>query len=87
MNPISTFHKMGLPEAFGNVLLVFCLILVIAPYAAGADFGVFKIPAFSTYGKSRLKIAGPVFLILLILLFLPIWPISTGEDIALKSPF
>lgn len=51
-----------LPSEFGLVVLTLALILAIAPYAAGHDFGIFKIPAFNSRALSFLKIGGPLAL-------------------------
>jgi hypothetical protein len=73
VNMISTLNVLGVPEGFGELLLAFSFILLIAPYAAGADFGVLKVPDFSDIGKRQLKLWGPVALLISIVLFLPLW--------------
>ena len=68
---VSIFEYLNLPAAFGVALLTFALILTAAPYLAGADFGIFKIPPITPYGKRRLQIAGPIILVACIFLFIP----------------
>src|SRR5258707_5016571 len=72
MDRSSFFKWSGLPDAFGVVLMVFSLILLLAPYFAGADFGLFNIPTVTEGAKKLLRVIGPVFFILCILAFLPI---------------
>ena len=57
-----------LPAEFGVILLIFALILTISPYASGHDFGIFNIPDFSPKTCKTLKLAGPLSLIIAILL-------------------
>jgi hypothetical protein len=52
---------------------VFALILSLAPYMSGADFGIFKVPFLGQQTQKRLKILGPLSLVLAILLFVPFW--------------
>jgi hypothetical protein len=61
-----------IPQAFGAVLLSLSLILTLAPYFAGHDFGIFKIPSFREPTNRRLKFGGPIALALAIVLHLPI---------------
>lgn len=68
----SIITLLGIPEAFGSVLLSLTLILALAPYLAGADFGIFKIPDLNTQSKQTLKWLGPVFVLGSILLFVPL---------------
>jgi len=42
----SIVDALDLPEAFAGTLLILALILLIAPYLSGLDFGVLKIPSF-----------------------------------------
>jgi len=52
----SLYKISGLPESFGGALLIFFFILSLAPYISGIDVGIFKIPAFKSSTKRRLKI-------------------------------
>ena len=67
----SIIKILGLPEAFTAVLLIIGLILSLAPYFSGADFGLFKIPQFTDTARKKLKIIGPVIFLLLVTLFIP----------------
>jgi uncharacterized membrane protein YhdT len=69
---ISIIKLLGLPETFAVVLLTFCLILLLAPYFSGADFGLFKIPQFTDFAKKKLKIIGPIVFAVLVILFVPV---------------
>lgn len=70
----SIIKLIGLPEAFAVVLLTLGLILTLAPYFSGTDFGVFKIPQFTDPARKRLKIIGPIVLLVLIFLSAPMMP-------------
>jgi hypothetical protein len=60
----SILQLLDLPPEFVGVLLLLSLILTLAPYLAGHDFGVLKIPSFSDSSKKRLRIIGPISLLL-----------------------
>jgi hypothetical protein len=82
MDKSSLFKISGLPDPFGVVLLVFSLILLLAPYFSGTDFGLFKIPIVSQSAKKLLKIIGPLLFVSCILFFLPIFPKNQQEPSA-----
>lgn len=69
-----------LPPNFGYVLLLFTLILFVAPYIFGADFGVFKIPKFPDSSRQILKVVGPITFIVAILLHVPFWGVSATRS-------
>lgn len=71
--PKCILDLLGLPGAFGVTLLVVSLILVLAPYFAGLDFGVIKIPDFSPEWRRRLKWFGPFTLVFIILIHIPFY--------------
>ncbi len=60
------------PQSMGTVG-VLLLILLIAPYAAGQDFGIFKVPSFSIRARRRLKLIAPVLCLVFAIGFAP-WP-------------
>lgn len=68
----SIISLLGIPEAFGTLLLSLALILTLAPYLAGTDFGIFKIPDLNSQSKQTLKWLGPVFFLVSSLLFVPL---------------
>jgi hypothetical protein len=74
---VSLFKATQIPDSFGVVLLVFFLILLLAPYFSGADFGVFRIPLFTDKAKKWLRIIGPILFILCVLSFIPIIPVAS----------
>ena len=69
----STYKLLLLPNEIRIILFLLSLILVLAPYAAGKDFGIFKIPKFSEKVNKRLKYVGPLCVVLVIVGFLPLW--------------
>lgn len=73
---ISIIKLLALPETFAVVLLTFSFVLVLAPYFSGADFGLFKIPQFTDHARQKLKVFGPIIFLALVVLFVPIIPVS-----------
>ena len=67
----SILQVIGLPPAFGATLLGLGLILALAPYLGGADFGLFKVPALSAQKLRRLRVLGPLALAVAIALHIP----------------
>lgn len=82
MDRISLFRSSGLPDAFGAVLLILALILLLAPYFSGADFGIFKIPVIGLSGKRWLRFLGPIAFVLCIVSFLPIIPTTNPKSVS-----
>lgn len=58
-----------LPIEIGVVLFLLALILTIAPFLPGRDFGVIRVPDFDHSTRSWLKGGGPLSLVLIILMF------------------
>jgi len=83
MDGSSLFKISGLPDSFGAVLLGFSFILLLAPYFSGADFGLFKIPIFSTEAKRWLKVVGPILFISCVLSFAPLFPANNNQNITI----
>jgi serine/threonine protein kinase len=76
----STFELLGLPQQFGVVVLTLALVFVISPYSGGADFGIFKIPAFPPNIQHVLRILGPLVFGVCLGLFVPAWPSRREEE-------
>jgi hypothetical protein len=68
------FTLSGLPDSFGVLLLGFALALLLAPYFAGVDFGVLKIPDLAPTLRGRLKVVGPLLFLSCVFAFVPIIP-------------
>lgn len=86
LDRVSLFKLSGLPEPFGAVLLVLCLILLLVPYFSGSDFGIFKIPIVRNETRKVLKIVGPMLLLPCVFLFLPIFPTNQQGSAVISSP-
>ncbi len=71
MERSSLFKMSGLPDAFGVILLVLSLVLLLAPYFSGTDFGQLRIPLVNEGTKKVLKIIGPVIFLSCVLFFVP----------------
>lgn len=70
-----------MPGAFGATLLLLGLILTLAPYFSGQDFGVIKIPDFSPEWRRKLKGIGPIVFVLMIGIHIPfLTPNATQES-------
>jgi hypothetical protein len=81
----SLLDLLGLPDVFGETLLVLSLILALAPYFSGFDFGVIKIPQFSDQWRRRLKWIGPLAIVFMVALHVPFYdanhqPLSQPES-------
>jgi hypothetical protein len=70
LDRVSIFKWLGLPEAVATVLLILSIILLLAPYFSG-NLGILNIPDFTPVVKKRLKLIGPIIVILCVLFFLP----------------
>jgi hypothetical protein len=71
-NRQNLFKILGLPDHFGVILLIFTLILLIAPYFPGLDFGIFKVPKISPKIAQTLKFIAPILFLASIFMYLPI---------------
>jgi hypothetical protein len=71
---MSTYTLLGIPDGVAGTLATVCLVLMLAPYAAGADFGFLTVPTFTAIGKRRLQIIGPVLVICALASFIQAWP-------------
>ncbi|CAN7463098.1 hypothetical protein [Paraburkholderia hospita] len=72
MSKQSLLALLGLPDQFGVALLLLALALFLAPYLAGHDFGVVKIPSFNPAARRILRFIGPVCLLAVVLLHVPL---------------
>lgn len=70
-----------LPQEFGALLLSLALILTLAPYLSGHDFGIFKIPDFGVSARNNLKWIGPALLVTGIIIHIPFGPALCDEPI------
>ncbi len=68
----SILQLLGLPQPFGVTLLGLGLIVTLAPYIGGSDFGLFKVPAFSPNVHGRLRVLGPLLLFGAVALHMPL---------------
>jgi hypothetical protein len=73
----SILQALGLPQPFGATLLALALILALAPYLGGADFGLLKVPTFSPDTQRGLRVIGPVALAAAVGLHVPF--LSTAD--------
>src|SRR5712691_8267570 len=71
MNKHNLLFELGLPEQFGVVLLLLALILLLAPYLAGQDLGVIKVPPFTPSSKRILRVFGPLAMLAALFLHVP----------------
>jgi hypothetical protein len=68
-----TYQILGIPDPIAGTFVAIAIVLTLAPYAAGADFGVVKVPRFSALARRRLKAIGPAVLFLAVGGFAPLW--------------
>jgi hypothetical protein len=62
----------GVPDGLGLTLFLIALSLAMAPYWPGADFGVFRIPEFSPAWRRRLRVVGPMVLLVVVVAHVPV---------------
>lgn len=62
---------LNLPDGFGYLPLVLALVLGLAPYLGGSDFGIVKIPAFEASAQRKLRVVGPCLLLTAIIVHVP----------------
>ena len=74
----SVLEWLKLPPNFGYALLIIGLVLTLAPYLRGSDFGVIKIPDFDPPVRSTMRVLGPVLLLGAILLHVELIRVSAG---------
>jgi hypothetical protein len=72
----SLLKLLAAPDAFVVTLLTVGVILVLIPYFAGTDFGLFKVPRVRLSVGRRLRWIGPLVLAFFVLLVLPMWPFA-----------
>ena len=70
---LGTYDRLNLPTALSVGIVVFCTVCTLSPYAAGQDFGIFKVPTFSAHWTNVLRIVGPIIVALSVIGFLPVW--------------
>lgn len=62
-----------IPDSLTTALVLIALAVVAAPYLAGQDIGPLKVPKFAKESGRKLRIVGPVLMIiLLVVLFIPL---------------
>lgn len=69
----NTSQRLGLPPQLINTLFLVSLLFIFAPYVGGTDFGIFKVPILPPGFGSVLKWLGPLLLIMIGILFIPLW--------------
>lgn len=75
----------GLPGTFGYVLLVLGLILTLAPWFPGHDFGIVKIPDFRPALRRSLQIIGPLLFVSAVAIHVPMVGGDLPEPAATQS--
>lgn len=76
LKTLSTYQKFGVPDKLINTIFVLLLILLIAPYGGGLDFGIFKVPVLPLNFENLLKWLAPFLLFIYVLLFIPFWKVA-----------
>lgn len=76
----SLIAKTDLPPQFGLILLLFALVLVLAPWLSGSDFGFLKIPAFPERTRRAFRILGPIALVSAVSIHIPFLAASSNGE-------
>lgn len=79
MGKQSVLTALAIPAEFDAALLLLCLILILAPYLAGHDFGILRIPEFDPRTAKRVGRIGLVALSVVLLMHVPLLPARTSE--------
>ncbi|WP_197026974.1 class I SAM-dependent methyltransferase [Methylomonas sp. 11b] len=74
---MNTYQRIGIPDNVINTFLVITVVLLLAPYVGGLDFGIFKVPSFPPEIEKSLRWIAPVLFVLFLILFIPIWKTHT----------
>ena len=77
---LSVYQRLGIPDGFGVAVAVFSLSLALVPYLAGKNIGPIVIPDMNVPAKRRLRIGGPLLLVLSLALFFPLVPVHGESD-------
>lgn len=80
----SVLDWLGLPANFGYALLIIGLVLTLAPYLRGSDFGVIKIPDFDPPVRRTMRVVGPTVMLGAVLMHVEI--LSTAETVGEGRP-
>lgn len=81
MEKASLLELLGLPQAFGFLLLAFGFALMVSPVLPGKDFGIIKIPSIDHAIRKRMLFAGIIVLFASVALHIPLWPrLPQGEQ-------
>lgn len=62
---------LGVPDAFGVLLLTIGLVLALSPWCGGKDFGAVKVPEFPVRAQRLLRLFGPLAFVLAVVLHIP----------------
>ena len=69
---MSLLDYVGLPGEFGLTILLLSLVIFVAPFLAGSDFGFLKVPAFSEKATRRMYFIGPAMMVAAVSIHIPI---------------
>ena len=78
---LSTYDVLGIPDTIGGALVLICLSLVLARWFGGLEIGPLKVPTLDGQQSSMVRRIAPVFLLVSLLGFLPVW--SKNSEIGL----
>ena len=85
MARLSVLQWLGLPSAFGGLLLAFGLVLSVGGWLSNHDFGLFKVPDFTAGAQKRLRIVGPLFLLVAVGIHVPLIAVSDTSQLDLRD--
>ncbi len=85
MEHASTYSIAGFPEAVGIIFVIVTLSFALAPWFGGAEIASYKIPELKPDATRRLRVFGPLFFVLSLAAFYPLWPIDDTDFSAPRS--
>ena len=80
MDKISLVKKYDIPHTIFNITFIMSIIFFLAPYLPGSDFGIFKIPDFTTNLTYILYFLGPITFMLHLFFLIPLWKAIESVD-------
>lgn len=72
-NTVNSYQRLGIPDNVINTALIISVVLLLAPYVGGLDFGIFKVPSFPPEIEKPLRWIAPVIFAIFWILFIPVW--------------
>lgn len=74
MEHVSTYGRLGVPDAVASALVLISISLALAPWFGGVELGPLKVPRLEGRTSRVVRIFAPLILLVAIAGFYPLWP-------------